>query len=123
MFPTLRTIIQEGSALTSAAKYEAWAEKLKKVLRARTLHLHSPTEARRIHLSEEHIATLATLDRADMAAKLKFDDAMKFRAKQKLKPARAAANAVIASNRMKQGVSSAFLKPSQLEELELEKAF
>ena len=35
----------------------------------------------------------------------------------------AARTTVIASNRMKKGVSSAFLKPSELEELELEKAF
>ena len=50
-FPTLRRVIDEGSALTSAKKYEAWVAKLQGILRARTLHIHSPTEERRVHLS------------------------------------------------------------------------
>ena len=107
-FPTLQKIIQEGSALTSAAKYEAWAAKLKAMLRARTLHLHSPTESRRVHLSTERLAILRELDREEKDRQKRYDDMLKDRSRAKLKPMRAAANAVMMTNMMKAGISKTF---------------
>ena len=122
-FPSLQRVVSEGSALTSAAKYEAWAEKLRKMLRARTLHLHSPTESRRVHLSDESMAMLSTLDREENEKQKRYADILAKRSHAKLKPVRAAANAIIAAKALTKGVSKSIISGAELEEKELEGAF
>ena len=124
-FPTLRRVIDEGSALTSAKKYEAWVAKLQGILRARTLHIHSPTEERRVHLSVESLATLATLDREYNDKERRYNEMIAAKTKAKLKPMRTAAKAIQGMNAFAGGVSKLLVKaPAEDdEEKEMESAF
>lgn len=124
VFPSLRRVIDEGSALTTAKKYEAWAAKLQGLLRARTLHLHSPTERRRVHLSVESLGALATLDREHNDKQRRYDEMLAAKTKAKLKPMRTAVNAVKSMNVFASGVTKALIiHDEDPEERELENAF
>ena len=92
--PSLSRVVSEGSSLTSAEAYEAWADKLKKILAARTLHLHMPTEGRRVNLDNARLALLNSFDREQNEKQEYYDQRLAEITRRKLKPVRTAAKAL-----------------------------
>ena len=72
-FPSLRAEIAAGAEIKSAKKYAAWTATLLALLRARTLHLHSPTEHSRVDIPAAGLAKLDALDREQAIATARFD--------------------------------------------------
>lgn len=94
--PSVSRVVAEGSSLSSAAAYEAWADKLLRILASRTLHLHMPTEARRVNLTNERLALMNAFDQDQNEKQLYYDQRLAEITRRKLKPVRTAAKAITA---------------------------